>query len=45
MKDVQELIRKLRMIEHDHNKVISEEGGDGPDGKVNRRIWSKDIRR
>lgn len=31
MKDIKELIRILRMIEHDHNKVISEEGGDGPD--------------
>lgn len=31
MKNLDELIRILRMIQHDHSKVIAETGGDGPD--------------
>lgn len=31
MKNLDELISKLKMIAHDHNEIISNEGGDGPD--------------
>lgn len=31
MKNLDELKRILRMIQHDHSKVIADTGGDGPD--------------
>ena len=31
MNDIKQLMWKLKIIHYDHNKIISEEGGDGPD--------------